>query len=107
MNYFDTQDHLAPVVSVKWREERKDSIDNRGLFPQIREVLVRRKDTPDDAPEEQIDLSDFCTNEKHAIDRAKWLCQQRKYQTHAVKFKTVPTEASIQAGSIIKVGLRR
>ena len=106
MNYFDTQDRLAPVVSVKWREERKDSsIDNRGLFPQIREVLVRRKDTPDDAPEEQIDLSDFCTNEKHAIDRAKWLCQQRKYQTHAVKFKTVPTEASIQAGSIIKVGL--
>ena len=106
MNYFDAQDRLAPVVSVKWREERKDSsIDSRGLFPQVREVLVRRKDTPSDAPEEQIDMSDFCTNENHAIERAKWLCQQRKYQTHAVKFKTVPTEAPIQAGSIIKVGL--
>ena len=55
--------------------------------------------------EEQVDMSDYCTNEQHAIDRAKWLCQQRKYQTHAVKFKTVPTEAPIQAGSIIKVGL--
>ena len=106
MNYFDAQDRLAPVVSVKWREERKSSsIDNRGLFPQIREVLVRRNDTPADAPEEQIDMSDFCTNEQHAIERAKWLCQQRKYQTHAVKFKTVPTEAPIQAGSVIKVGL--
>ena len=49
MNYFDAQDRLA-VVSVKWREERKSSsIDNRGLFPQIREVLVRRNDTPADA----------------------------------------------------------
>ena len=107
MNYFDAQDRLAPVVSVKWREEERksSSIDNRGLFPQIREVLVRRNDTMADAPEEQVDMSDYCTNEQHAIDRAKWLCQQRKYQTHAVKFKTVPTEAPIQAGSIIKVGL--
>ena len=94
------------MVSVRWREERKaSSVDNRGLFPQVREVLVRRNDTPADAPEEQIDMSDYCTNEQHAIDRAKWLCQQRKYQTHAIKFKTVPTEAPIQAGSIIKVGL--
>ena len=37
-------------------------MDNRGLFPQIREVLVRRKDTPADAPEEQVDMSDYCTN---------------------------------------------
>ena len=58
-----------------------------------------------DAPEEQLDLTEFCTNEQHAIDRAKWLCQQRHYVTHSVKFKTVPTEAPIQAGSVIKVGL--
>ena len=69
--------------------------------------MVSRTDAGADAPEEQIDLTDFCTNERHAIDRAKWLCQQRKYVTHSVKFKTIPTQAPIEAGSVIKVGLRR
>ena len=46
------------------------------------------------------------TNEQHAIDRAKWLRQQRKYQTHAIKFKTVPTGRD-SGRQIIKVGWRR
>jgi hypothetical protein len=106
MNYFDRQDRLSPKISVRWREERRSlAAGDRGLFPQIREVMVSRIDAGADAPEEQIDLTDFCTNERHAIDRAKWLCQQRKYVTHSVKFKTIPTQAPIEAGSVIKVGL--
>ena len=45
VNYFDTQeDRLDPIITVRWREERREtSGDGKGLFPQIREFSVRRK----------------------------------------------------------------
>ena len=106
MNYFDVQDRLPTLVSVKWREERKSlEIADRGLFPELREINVKLKETDGDVLEEQIDMSDFCTNEQHAIDRAKWLCLQRQQVTHAVSFKTTPTQASMNVGSIIAIGI--
>ena len=106
VNYFDLQDRLDPIVSVRWREERRDSsVDSKGLFPQIREFNVRRKGVDENAPVIQVDLSNFCTNRKHAEDRAKLECQSKRYITHAVSFKTVPSETGVQAGSIIKLGI--
>jgi hypothetical protein len=105
-NYFDSKDRLLPRVSVKWREERQGlSETDRGLFPQIREVLVTRVDSGSSPPDEAIDMSAFCTNENHAIERAKWLCQQRKHITHSIRFKTLPSEANFQVGSVIKVAI--
>ena len=106
VNYFDTQDRLDPIVSVRWREERRDSnIDSKGLFPQIREFNVRRNGVSENAPEIQVDLSNFCTSYNHALDRAKLECQSKRYITHAVNFKTVPSQTGIQAGSIIKLAI--
>ena len=112
VNYFDTQERLDPIVTVRWREERRDSsIDAKGLFPQIREFSVRRKtkdngtQVSENAPVIQVDLSNFCTNRQHALDRAKLECQSKRYITHAVTFKTVPSETGVQAGSIIKLGI--
>ncbi len=106
VNYLDIQERMDPVVTVRWREERRDtSLDSKGLFPQIREFTVRRKGVSDDAPVIQVDLSNFCTNRKHAEDRAKLECQSKRYITHAVSFKTVPTQAGIKAGDIIKLGI--
>ena len=106
VNYFDTQDRLDPVVTVRWREERRDpSIETKGLFPQIREFSVRRADASENAPVIQVDMSNFCTNRKHAEDRAKLECQSKRYITHAVNFKTTPSETGVQAGSIIKLGI--
>ena len=106
VNYFDSQDRLDPIVTVRWREERRDSsVDSKGLFPQIREFSVRRSGVDDDAPVIQVDLSNFCTNRKHAEDRAKLECQSKRYITHAVSFKTVPSQTGVQAGSIIKLGI--
>ena len=106
VNYFDAQDRMDPIVTVKWREERRStSLDSKGLFPQIRELTVRRKNASPDAPVIQVDMSAFCTNRNHAIDRAKLECQSKRHVTHAVSFKTTPTEAGIKAGSIIKLGI--
>ena len=113
VNYLDTQDRLDPIVTVRWREERaNNSVADKGLFPQIREFSVRRKlkddgttEVSENAPVIQVDLSNFCTNRTHAEDRAKLECQSKRYITHAVSFKTTPTEAGVQAGSIIKLGI--
>ena len=106
VNYFDTKERLDPIVTVRWREERRDSsVDSKGLFPQIREFSVRRAGVSPNAPVIQVDLSSFCTNRKHAEDRAKLECQSKRYVTHAVSFKTVPSETGVQAGSIIKLGI--
>ena len=106
LSYFDIQDRIDPVVTVKWREERLPTgLKDRGLFPQIREITVARNGVDINNPVTQIDLSDYATNQRHAIDRAKLECQLRHYVTHAVNFKTLPTQATIQPGSIIKVGM--
>ena len=106
LSFADDQDRLPPRISVIWREERETSgTINRGLFPVSREVTVRENSTPEDAPLEKIDLSNYCTSQRHAIDRAKWECLSRRLFTHTVTFKTVPTEAAIDIGSIFKMGM--
>ena len=106
LNYFDEQERIAPRISVKWREERQSTaINNKGLFPVVREVTVRESTTDEDAPLEQIDLSDFCTSLEQAIDRGKWECRTRRLITHNVSFKTTPTAATLDIGSVFKLGL--
>lgn len=106
MAYSDLQDRLPVRVSVKWRQEKESSNTvSGGLFPVIREVTVREPTVAADAPIEEIDLSDYCTSQTHAIDRAKWELRSRRYVTHSVKFKTTPSEATLDIGSVFKLGL--
>ena len=104
--YADVQDRLPIKVSVKWRQEKESSNTvSRGLFPVVREVTVRETGVDENAPLEQIDLSDYCTSQTHAIDRAKWELRSRRYTTHSIKFKTTPSEASLDIGSVFKLGI--
>ncbi len=106
LNYFDEQARIPPRVSVKWREERQSTaVDNKGLFPVVREVTVREATTDEDAPLEQIDLSGFCTSLEQAIDRGKWECRSRRLVTHGVTFKTTPTQITLDIGAVFKLGL--
>ena len=104
--YADVQDRLPIKVSVKWRQEKESSNTvSRGLFPVVREVTVRETGVDENAPLEQIDLSDYCTSQAHAIDRAKWELRSRRYTTHSIKFTTTPSEASLDIGSVFKLGI--
>ena len=60
---------------------------------------------PADAPLEQIDLSDFCTSEVHAMDRAKFECRFRRISTHQVSFKTTTDQAALELGKCFKLGM--
>jgi hypothetical protein len=104
--YVDSDQRTPNRISVKWRQEKASSdVGAKGLFPVIREVTVRESSTPQDAPLEAIDLTDFCTSETHAIDVAKYLCRGRRLVTHSVRFKTVPTQAALEVGRCFKLGL--
>lgn len=106
LNYIDVQERIPPRISVIWREEKSTNFeDGKGLFPEIKEVTVREANTPEDAPLEKIDISDYCTSKRHAIDVAKYQCKSRRLTTHTIRFKTVPTEAALDIGAIFKVGM--
>jgi len=104
--YADVQDRVPIRVSVKWRQEKESSnIEARGLFPVLREVTVRETGVDENAPLEEIDISDYCTSQDHAIDRAKWELRRRRYATHSIRFVTTPSEASLDIGSVFKLGI--
>lgn len=106
ISYLESDQRIPNRVSVKWRQEKASTDEsNKGLFPVIREVTVREAGTPADAPLESIDLTDFCTSEKHAIDVAKFITRGRRLITHSVSFKTVPSQAALEVGRCFKLGL--
>ena len=106
LSYYDQDQRQPPRVAVKWRQEQTSGdIQNRGLFPIVRQVMVRESTTPSIAPIEQIDISDFCTSERHAIDRAKFECRFRRLSTHSVKFTTTADQASLRLGKCFRLGM--
>lgn len=107
LSYFPQQDRQRIRVSVKWREERSAEGDgsNRGLFPVIREVTVREAGTSETAPIESIDMSDFCTSERHAIDVAKLKCRLKRLSTHQVDLSTVPQQATLVPGRCFRLAM--
>lgn len=84
-------DRQAVRFSVKWRQERSSiNPTSPGLFPEEREVLVREASPhgSDTLPIEAVDVSNFCTNESHAIDVAKFQLRMRRFRDHSIKFRT-------------------
>lgn len=89
VQYLEAEERQAIQVSVRYREERADSnLANPGLFPVEREILVREASTPDTALIESIDVSDYATNPRHAIEAAKFVARFRRLTTHGIRFET-------------------
>ena len=103
----------AARISVKWRQERSSTNPaNPGLFPLEREVLVREAAPygSDALPMEAIDLSDFCTNENHAIDVAKFTLRMRRLRDHTIRFRTTydgleGISTGVGPGDLIRVAM--
>ena len=106
LTYFEQDQRQSPRISVRWRSEQlTGALNNRGLFPSVREITVREKGVSENAPLEQIDMSDFCTSQTHAIDRAKYECRFRRLSTHAVKFTTTTDQAALGLGKCFRLGM--
>lgn len=57
-------------------------------------------------PQEQFDLTAFCTSEHHAVMAAKYFLSLRNLVTHTISFSTTLDGLNIAAGSYIKVVTR-
>lgn len=110
MEFFEPLQREPIQVSVRYREERLSvNFDNPGLFPTEREIVVREAapySTPA-SPVESLDLSDYVTSRRHAIDAAKFVARMRRVPDHVVKFSTTHEGivAALAPGDYIKVVL--
>jgi hypothetical protein len=85
------EDRQASQISVIWRQERSSTNPvNPGMFPQVKEVLVREAEPHgnETLQIEPIKMSEFCTNENHAIDLAKFTLRLRRLRDHVISFET-------------------
>lgn len=111
LQYFDPEDRDPIQVSARYREERTATDPTSpGLFPVVREVLVREHEDMGGSatdPVEQIDMSSYCTSREHAIDAAKFIVRMRRIPQHVINFSTTHegVMSNIAPGDYIKVAM--
>lgn len=105
---FEEEARRPIQISAKWRQERPStSINNPGIFPVEREILIREAAPfgSDSDPIEQIDMSDYATNERHVIDSCKYDIRFKRLSTHSIVFETTQDAllSPIELGDYIQV----
>ena len=92
-------------------EERRDfsatvryRFESRNKLPEERVMKVKVDGSQkSELPEEQFDLTQFCTSRDHALKVAKYFLGLRKFVTHTISFSTTVEGLNLKAGSYIKV----
>lgn len=88
-------------VAVLFRKNDPDAIGTQ------QSVQVRYSGVSLDAPVEQFDMSDFCSNRNHAIIYAKHFLARRRYSVHSIEFETALDTTGLIPTSIIRVQKQR
>ncbi len=99
--YFDQAQRRDFNVSVIFRESSAQEIGGQ------RTKTVRFSTTANDAPTEQFDMTDFCTNQEHAEIYAKYELSRRKHSTHTISFDVPLLTTSLIPTQIIRVQRQR
>ena len=103
VEYLRSEERRQFKAVVRYRNEQPNKL------PEERSVEVALKGeisgdrTVDLLPQEQFDLTQFCTSEDHAVLVAKYFISLRKLVTHTISFSTTLEGLNIAAGSYIKV----
>lgn len=88
-------------VTVLFRKNEPDAIGTQ------QSVQVRYGGVSLDAPVEQFDMSDFCSNRNHAIMYAKHFLARRRYSVHSIEFETPLNTIGLIPTNIIRVQKQR
>lgn len=88
-------------ISVAFREVKKERV---GLQ---KTRTIRFSSVSNDAPVEQIDMTDCCTSADHADLYAKHELAKRKHSTHLITFNTPLVTSSLSILDVIKVQRQR
>ena len=105
LDYLGSEERRSFKAVVRFRQERKNKL------PEEQVIIVTGSDASDDfktpgtqkLPEEQFDLTQFCTTREHAYKVARYFLALRAYVTHTISFSTTAEGLNIGAGSYIKV----
>ena len=99
---YDSLDQRRDVqFSIAFREVQKERV---GLQ---KNRTVRFSTVANDAPVEQIDMTDCCTSTAHADLYAKYQLARRKHSTHSISFQTPLLIGSVSILDVIKVQRQR
>lgn len=88
-------------VTVLYRNNNPDAIGTQ------QSVQVRYSGVSLDAPVEQFDMSDFCSNRNHAIIYAKHFLARRRYSVHSIEFETALDTTGLIPTNIIRIQKQR
>jgi len=102
LEYLASEERRPFKAVMRYRQERKNQLPEEKVV----EVTLKndsRADRLQELPEEQFDLTQFCTSEDHAVMVAKYFLAIRKYVTHTINFSTTVHGLNLKAGSYIKV----
>ena len=101
--YMPISERSSVIMQILWREQP----DNDVSIP--RSAEVKFSDTTGSVPYEQHDLSEFCTNEDHAVKVGAYMLSRRRNITHSLRITTRPGVHGgiLSTGDLVRVRLRR
>jgi hypothetical protein len=103
IEYISLEDREPVCFVVQWRQQPEAD------FGLVRTVEVRYQNEAASGPFVDIDMSDYCTSENHAVKVGTFRLAQRKFITHHLRL-TVREQnynVALVVGDLVRVRLRR
>jgi len=102
LEYLRSEERRPFNAVVRYREESKNKLPEEKTVQVSLKRQLQKHDI-DVLPQEQFDLTQFCTSRTHAIKVAKYFLGIRDLVTHTISFSTTLHGLNLRAGSYIKV----
>lgn len=102
--YFSREERQPIQLVISFRGIRKSGVER------MKTANVRYSDYASNVPEEQYDMTEFCTTNSHATIFAKYVLATRRYSTHKITFQTARNtydSSFLQPTELIAVQLTR
>jgi hypothetical protein len=105
IEYLGAEERRVFKAVVRYRQERTNQLPEEAVVEVkgIDETGLYSSPGTSFLPQEEFDLTQFCTSKDHAVLVAKYFLALRAYVTHTINFSTTAEGLNISAGSFIKV----
>jgi hypothetical protein len=103
IEYISLEDREPVCFVVQWRQQPEAD------FGLVRTVEVRYQNEAASGPFVDIDMSDYCTSENHAVKVGAFRLAQRRFITHHLRLTVRERNynAALVVGDLVRVRLRR
>jgi hypothetical protein len=103
VEYLRAEERRPFKAVVRYRHEQQNKLPEERSIEVTLKGQIAEDNSIDLLPQEQFDLTQFCTSQHHAEMVAKYFISLRKLITHTISFSTTLEGLNIAAGSYIKV----